>query len=187
MILIDNYDSFTYNIVQYLGELGVYLQIYKNDEITVHELKEKDFSSVIISPGPGNPKTAGISCDVIKAFYKTKKILGVCLGHQCIAECFGGQIVKSLNPTHGKVSEIFQAKDDKIFSTVPKHFLVTRYHSLIVDSETLPDCIEPLAFTTDGILMAIKLKEYPVYGVQFHPEAILTEYGKVLLKNFIQG
>ena len=186
MILIDNYDSFTYNIVQYLGELGVQPQIYKNDEIDVQELKSKDFTSIIISPGPGNPKTAGISRDVIKTFYKTKKILGVCLGHQCIAECFGGQIIKAKSPCHGKLSEIFTSFDDELFTDIPKHFKVTRYHSLIVDTETLPDCIEPLAFITDGILMALKLKEYPVYGLQFHPEAILTEHGKILLKNFIK-
>ena len=185
MILIDNYDSFTYNIVQYLGEIGIYPEVYKNDEIDIPALKKKDFRSIIISPGPGNPKTAGISCDVIKTFYKTKKILGVCLGHQCIAECFGGQIVRAKEPCHGKLSEIFTTTDDELFKNIPKHFHVTRYHSLVVDTETLPDCIEPFAFTTDGILMALKLKEFPVYGLQFHPEAILTEYGKELLKNFI--
>lgn len=184
MILIDNYDSFTYNIVQYLKELGINPEIFKNDEITVNELKKKDFSSIIISPGPGNPNNAGISLEMIKEFYKTKKILGICLGHQCIAQCFGCKIIKDKQPYHGKVSKIY-FEEDALFKGTKQGFEATRYHSLIVQNESLTKDIKPLAYTEDKILMALKHKEYPVYGVQFHPEAILTQYGKSLLHNFI--
>lgn len=188
MILIDNYDSFTYNIVQYLKELGIEPKVFKNDEITISKLKKMDFSSIIISPGPKNPDEAGISLDVIKEFYKTKKILGVCLGHQCIAQYFGCKIIKSKNPTHGKVSKIFfeGINKDKIFEGIEQGFEATRYHSLIVDNNSLKGTlIKPIAYTKDNILMAIRHENYPIYGVQFHPEAILTQYGKQLLKNYI--
>lgn len=206
LILIDNYDSFTYNIVQYLKELGIEPKIFKNDEITLSQLKKIDFSSIIISPGPKNPNEAGISLDVIGEFYKTKKILGVCLGHQCIAQYFGCKIIKSENPTHGKVSKIYfkGVNADPIFEGIEQGFEATRYHSLIVDNESLTDCILPLAYAEGNrekekgkrnlspftfhispLLMALKHKDYPVYGVQFHPEAILTQYGKKLLENFI--
>lgn len=204
-VLIDNYDSFTYNIVQYLKELGVEPRVFENDKITVKELKKLDFSSVIISPGPKNPNQAGICLEVIKEFYKTKKILGVCLGHQCIAQFFGGKIIKDKNPTHGKVSKIY-FQNDSLFEGLEQGFEATRYHSLIVDNSSLPDCIIPLAYTgvnseqetvnrNDSlqftvcrlpVLMAIKHKNYPVYGVQFHPEAILTQGGKKLLENFLK-
>lgn len=205
MILIDNYDSFTYNIVQYLEELGIEPKVFKNDKITISELKKMDFSSIVISPGPKNPDGAGVSLDVIGEFYKTKKILGVCLGHQCIAQYFGCKIIKSKNPTHGKVSKIYfegvnGVNRDKIFEEIEEGFEATRYHSLIVDNESLTDCIKPLAYAKEdtkeekfcsqftvhsSLLMALKHKDYPVYGVQFHPEAILTQYGKRLLKNYI--
>lgn len=185
MILIDNYDSFTYNIVQYLRELGVNPRVFKNDEITVEKLKKLDFSSIIISPGPKNPDEAGISLAVIGEFYKTKKILGVCLGHQCIAQYFGCNIVKSKEPMHGKISKIY-FDEDKIFKGLTQGFKATRYHSLEVDIESLTDCIKPLAYTKDGVLMALKHKDYTVYGVQFHPEAILTQGGKRLLENFVK-
>lgn len=184
MILIDNYDSFTYNVVQYLKELGIEPKIFKNDEINIKELKQMDFSSIIISPGPGNPNKAGISLDIIKEFHKTKKILGICLGHQCIAQFFGCKIIKDKEPFHGKVSNIY-FEDDKLFDGINQGFEATRYHSLIVDKNSLSDCIIPLAHTKNGILMALKHKNYPVYGAQFHPEAILTQYGKELLVNFI--
>lgn len=216
MILIDNYDSFTYNIVQYLKELGVNPVVFKNDEITVDELKKLDFDSIIISPGPKNPDQSGISMDVIGEFYKTKKILGICLGHQCIAQYFGAKIIKDKEPIHGKVSNIYFSPDP-IFEGLEQGFEATRYHSLIVDSKSLTECIKPIAFTghceegrshdaaiqekvfgllhcvrndiknekTKSILMALKHKDYPVYGVQFHPEAILTQGGKKLLGNFI--
>lgn len=200
MILIDNYDSFTYNIVQYLKELGVEPEIFKNDEITVDELKKLDFSSIIISPGPKNPDEAGISMDVIAEFHKTKKILGVCLGHQCIAQHFGCRVVKSKEPVHGKVSKIY-FEDDKLFEGLEQGFEATRYHSLEVENESVKDCIVPLAYADEVkskkqkaksdekascSLMALKHKQYPIYGVQFHPEAILTQGGKKLLKNFLE-
>jgi anthranilate synthase/aminodeoxychorismate synthase-like glutamine amidotransferase len=214
MILIDNYDSFTYNIVQYLKELGVNPQVFKNDEITIDELKKMNFSAIIISPGPKGPDQTGISLAVIKEFYKTKKILGVCLGHQCIAQFFGAKIVKSSEPVHGKTSKIFFTSDS-LFEGLEQGFKATRYHSLIVDNESMPDCLIPIAFANVGveiptycsdvvgqvcptysvyrlpftiypILMALKHKDYPVYGVQFHPEAILTQGGKRLLANFLE-
>lgn len=184
MILIDNYDSFTYNIVQYLKELGVEPRVFKNDEITVEKLKKLKFSSIIISPGPKNPDQAGISLDVIKEFHKTKKILGVCLGHQCIAQFFGAKIIKSSEPMHGKVSKI-NFTPNALFEGLEQGFEATRYHSLIVDNQSLPECLIPIAFTKDKILMGVKHNNYPIYGVQFHPEAILTQGGKRLLKNFI--
>lgn len=184
MILIDNYDSFTYNIVQYLKELGVEPKVFKNDEISIDELKKLNFKSIIISPGPKNPDEAGISMDVIKEFYTTKKILGICLGHQCIAQFFGGKVIKSMNPTHGKVSKI-KFKKNKLFTGLKQGFEATRYHSLEVEKESLPNCIDIIANTKDKVIMAIKHKQLPIYGVQFHPEAILTQGGKTLLSNFI--
>lgn len=186
MILIDNYDSFTYNIVQYLAELGVDLRVFKNDEITLDELKKIDFSSIVISPGPGTPDDSGISMDVIKEFSPRKKILGVCLGHQCIAQNFGCEIIKAKEPVHGKVSEIIFAQDEKLFAEIPLNFKATRYHSLLVDPDTISPEIIPVAHTQDGVIMALRHSKYPVWGVQFHPEAILSEYGKKLLLNFIE-
>lgn len=184
MILIDNYDSFTYNIVQYLKELSIEPKVFKNNEITTAKLKKFDFESIIISPGPKNPNQAGISIDVIKEFHKTKKILGICLGHQCIAQYFGAKIIKDKEPTHGKISKIYY-ENDPIFNTLEQGFEATRYHSLIVNKKTLPDCIKPLAYTQNKVLMALKHRDYPVYGLQFHPEAILTQDGKKLLSNFL--
>lgn len=183
MILIDNYDSFTYNIVQYLEELGIQPKIYENDKITIEELKKIKFNSIIISPGAGTPDTAGISMQVINEFYKTKKILGICLGHQCIAQFFGGKVIKSPNPTHGKTSQIFFKQKSKLFKDIPEGFNATRYHSLIV--ENLPECLKATAQTKDNIIMALEHRKLPIYGVQFHPEAILTEYGHKILENFI--
>lgn len=186
MILIDNYDSFTYNIVQYLLELRVEPIVFKNDEISVSELKKLDFKSIIISPGPKNPLHAGISLDVIKEFHKTKKILGICLGHQCIAQYFGGKIVKSKNPTHGKVSKIFFEKDP-LFKALKQGFEATRYHSLTIEGDSLQGTlIDVIAYAENrSEIMAIKHKNLPVYGVQFHPEAILTQGGKTILSNFL--
>lgn len=200
MILIDNYDSFTYNLVQYLKELGVEPKVFKNDEVTIEELKTMDFSSIVISPGPKNPDEAGISLAVVEGFYKTKKILGVCLGHQCIAQFFGCRIVKSEEPVHGKVSKIYfrgKCDEDKceLFDGLEQGFEATRYHSLIVDNGSLTEDIIPIAHASinnhspftihHSLLMAIRHKNYPVYGVQFHPEAILTQGGKKLLGNFV--
>lgn len=186
MILIDNYDSFTYNIVQYLEELGVEPKIFENDKVTIDELKSLDFDSIIISPGAGNPDTAGISMAVLEEFYKTKKILGICLGHQCIAKFFGANIVKSKNPTHGKTSKIFVCENSKLFKNLPQNFDVTRYHSLEVEKSSIPPDLKITAETQDGIIMALEYNTLPIYGVQFHPEAILTQYGHELLKNFIE-
>lgn len=186
MILIDNYDSFTYNIVQYLQELGVYPRVFKNDEIFISDLKKMDFTSIIISPGAGNPNTAGISLDVIKEFYNTKKILGVCLGFQCLAQFFGASIVKDKEPMHGKISKINVVETSKLFKDLPKSFDVTRYHSLIVDRKTVKTPLKITAQTEDQIVMAIEHEKLPLYGVQFHPEAILTQCGHEILKNFIE-
>ena len=174
MILIDNYDSFTYNVVQYLEELGIEPKIFENDKVTIDELKSLDFDSIIISPGAGNPNTAGISMAALEEFYKTKKILGICLGHQCIAKFFGANIAKSKNPTHGKTSNL------------PKNFDVTRYHSLEVEKSSMPSSLKITAETQDGTIMALEHDALPIYGVQFHPEAILTQYGHELLRNFIE-
>ena len=182
MILIDNYDSFTYNIVQYLRELGANPVIFENDKISIDELKKMDFERIILSPGAGNPDGAGISLDVIKEFYKTKKILGVCLGHQCIAQFFNSKIVKAKEPCHGKVSKITHTTS-KIFDNIPEEFEVTRYHSLVVSD--LAEELKVTARTDDGIIMALEHKTLPIYGVQFHPEAILTQFGHELFKNFI--
>lgn len=186
MILIDNYDSFTYNIVQYLQELGVTPRVFKNDEVTIEELKNIDFNSVIISPGPGNPcdkSATGVCEDIVKEFYTTKKILGVCLGHQLIASHFGARIVKDPEPYHGKTSKIYIERESKLFKDIPNGFEATRYHSL--KAVDLPSCLIPLAYTDDKILMALKHRDYDVYGVQFHPEAILTQYGHKLFENFL--
>ena len=186
MILIDNYDSFTYNIVQYLEELGVEPKIFENDKVTIDELKSLDFDSMIISPGAGNPDNAGISMAVLEEFYKTKKILGICLGHQCIAKFFGANIAKSKNPTHGKTSKIFVCENLKLFKNLPKSFDVTRYHSLEVEKSSMPSNLKITAETQDGTIMALEHNALPIYGVQFHPEAILTQYGHELLRNFIE-
>lgn len=185
MILIDNYDSFTYNIVQYLRELGIEPDVYENDKISVEELKTKNFKSIILSPGAGNPDTAGICLDVIKEFYKTKKILGVCLGHQCIAQFFGASVVKAKEPFHGKVSRVFYNKDSILFNGLPQGFEVTRYHSLTVAPESVCGELIVTANTDDGVVMGIRHKNYPVYGVQFHPEAILSQYGHEIFAKFL--
>lgn len=206
MILIDNYDSFTYNIVQYLQEIGVEPKIFENDKITVEELKRMNFQSIIISPGAGNLDSAGVSIEVLKEFYKTKKILGICLGHQCIAQFFGGKVVKSHPPTHGKTSKIFFDKTSKLFKGLPQGFEATRYHSLEVKQSNSPrplcereqlyeqselqmrvrSSLKITAQTIDGTIMAIEHEVLPIYGVQFHPEAILTQYGHEILENFLK-
>lgn len=183
MILIDNYDSFTYNIVQYLNEIGIKPKIFENDKITTEELKRLDFKSIVISPGAGNPDTAGVSMKVLQEFYKTKRILGICLGHQCISQFFGGEIVKSKNPTHGKVSEIFLDGESLLFKGLPRSFEVMRYHSLEVRNVPL----KITARTKDGTIMAIEHENLPIYGVQFHPESILTQYGHEILYNFVSS
>ena len=183
-VLLDNYDSFTYNIVQYLQEMGEDILVFENDRITIDELRGGDFQNLLISPGPGNPEGAGICLDAIRAFHRRKKILGICLGHQCIARFFGAKVVKAAEPMHGKVSEILFEPGEPLFNGIPQGFLATRYHSLLVDPLTIGGALRSIAHTKDGVNMALKHRAYPVYGVQFHPEAILTEGVKQLLRNF---
>ena len=183
IIVIDNYDSFTYNLVQYLGELGQELRVFRNNRITIPEIEAMRPARIVISPGPGVPRDAGISEKVIEAFHKTIPILGVCLGHQGIGEVFGGSVVRAPTLMHGKTSPIFH--DEKtIFRDLPQGFPATRYHSLIVTN--IPSCLEVSAQTGDGIVMGLRHREYPVEGIQFHPESILTNAGKQLLSNFIR-
>jgi anthranilate synthase/aminodeoxychorismate synthase-like glutamine amidotransferase len=184
ILVIDNYDSFTYNLVQYLGELGAELVIYRNDALTVDEVRALAPSHIVISPGPGEPKDGGISLDVIRAFYRTTPILGVCLGHQCIGEAFGGRVGRAPRLMHGKTSEIYHS-GGSILAGIPSPFTATRYHSLVV-YEPLPDCLEVTATTDQGEVMALKHVETPTFGLQFHPESILTECGKDILHNFMR-
>jgi anthranilate synthase/aminodeoxychorismate synthase-like glutamine amidotransferase len=185
ILVIDNYDSFTYNLVQYLGELGGELIVYRNDKIDLAGIEKLHPEKIIISPGPGYPSEAGISEPVVRAFAARIPILGVCLGHQAIAEVFGGTIVRAARLMHGKTSMICHNWKD-IFKDVKNPFEATRYHSLIVERESLPDCLEITAETDEKEIMALKHKEYKLYGVQFHPESILTDEGKKILENFLQ-
>jgi len=183
IVVIDNYDSFTYNLVQYLGEMGEELRVFRNNRVTVEEIESLEPTHIVISPGPGIPGDAGISEKVIESFHKTTPILGVCLGHQAIGEVFGGKIVRAPSLMHGKTSPIFH--DGKtIFNGVPQRFPATRYHSLIVTD--IPPCLEVSAETKEGVVMGLRHREYPVEGIQFHPESILTVVGKQLLTNFVR-
>jgi anthranilate synthase component 2 len=185
ILVIDNYDSFTYNLVQYLGELGACLEIYRNDKITVGQIKKMRPAKILISPGPGKPKDAGISEEVIAVFGKTTPILGVCLGHQAIGEVFGGNIVGAKSLMHGKTSMIYH--DGKgIFKGVKDPFEATRYHSLLVERKSFPKALKITAETKAREIMGLQHRKYPIYGVQFHPESILTSEGKKLLKNFLE-
>jgi len=185
ILVIDNYDSFTYNLVQYFGELGADLLIRRNDEINVAEAEALKPTRICISPGPCTPKEAGISKAVIEAFGPHIPILGVCLGHQCIGEVFGGEVIRANRLMHGKTSPIHHDSQD-IFTGLPNPFQATRYHSLIVRKESLPECLKITAETAEKEIMGFRHKEFPIHGVQFHPESILTEDGKQLLKNFLQ-
>jgi para-aminobenzoate synthetase component 2 len=185
ILMIDNYDSFTYNLVQYLSELGKKLEVFRNDKITLEDIKRLKPEKIVISPGPGWPKEAGISCDCIREFGKEIPILGVCLGHQCIGEVFGGKIVHAKRLMHGKTSLICHNKKT-IFKGIDNPFEATRYHSLLVDKRTLPQELEIIAWTKQDEIMGLKHKILPVFGVQFHPESILTKSGKKLLKNFLE-
>ncbi|RLQ91667.1 aminodeoxychorismate/anthranilate synthase component II [Falsibacillus albus] len=185
ILMIDNYDSFTFNLVQYLGELGEEIVVKRNDKISIEEIKALNPDFLMISPGPCSPNEAGISMDAIRYFAGKIPMFGVCLGHQSIAQVFGGEVVRSGKLMHGKTSEVIH--DQKtIFQNIPSPFTATRYHSLIVKKESLPDCLEISAWTSEGEIMAIRHKEFPIEGVQFHPESIMTDEGKTLLKNFFQ-
>ena len=184
ILVIDNYDSFTYNIVQALGAMGEEPATYRNDRITVEEAKGMKPDCLIISPGPGRPENAGVSSGMIEAFAEQIPILGVCLGHQCIASVFGGQIVNAEKLVHGKPSRIYH-DSRTLYSGLPNPILAGRYHSLAVEEKTLPSCLEISAYTPEGEIMGIRHKELPVEGVQFHPESILTEVGKMIFQNFL--
>lgn len=184
ILMIDNYDSFTYNLVQYLGELGEKLVVFRNDKLTIDKIYELKPKHIVISPGPGRPEDAGISNAVIHEFGPKVPILGVCLGHQCIGYCFGAQIVRAKRLMHGKTSLIYHNKKG-IFKGIPNPFEATRYHSLLIDNKTVPACLDVIAKTKENEIMAIRHKVYDLWGVQFHPESILTQPGKKILKNFI--
>ena len=182
--MIDNYDSFTYNLVQYLGELGEDIKVFRNDKITIPEIEQMNPVRIVISPGPCTPKEAGISIEVIKHFSGRIPILGVCLGHQSIGAAFGGDIIRAPRLMHGKTSQIYH-NGETIFKGLPNPFEATRYHSLIIRRETIPDCLEITAWTDIGEIMGVRHKEFVIEGVQFHPESILTREGKALLRNFL--
>jgi len=186
ILMIDNFDSFTYNLVQYLGEMGQELRVARNDEISVDDIVALAPQKIIVSPGPCSPDEAGISVDVIKHFAGKLPLLGVCLGHQCIGQAFGGKIVRADHLMHGKTSPIFH--DNKgVFAGLPSPFDATRYHSLLIEKSTFPECLEITAWTEEGEIMGVRHKEFALEGVQFHPESILTgEHGKVLLRNFVE-
>lgn len=185
LLMIDNYDSFTYNLVQYFGELGEEVIVFRNDKITIPEIEKINPDRIVISPGPCTPKEAGISIDVIKYFKGKLPILGVCLGHQAIGAAFGGRIVRAKNLMHGKTSMIFH--DGKtIFEGIPNPFEATRYHSLVIERETLPEELIITAWTEDGEIMGVRHRRYIIEGVQFHPESILTKHGHDILRNFLK-
>jgi para-aminobenzoate synthetase component II len=184
ILMIDNYDSFTYNLVQYLGEMGQELQVYRNDAITLAEIEALAPERILISPGPCTPNEAGVSVSVIQRFAGRIPILGVCLGHQSIGQAFGGEVVRAGRLMHGKTSPIHH-DGRTIFAGLPSPFEATRYHSLLVRRESLPDCLSVSAETAEGEIMGLRHREFPVEGVQFHPESVLTTHGKELLRNFI--
>jgi anthranilate synthase/aminodeoxychorismate synthase-like glutamine amidotransferase len=186
ILMIDNYDSFTYNLVQYLGELGATVKVFRNDEVSVDEVERLRPSRIVLSPGPCTPNEAGITLGLIARMGRQVPVLGVCLGHQAIGQAFGGRVVRAKQVMHGKVSRI--EHDGKgVFEGVPDRFTATRYHSLAVSRETLPACLQVTAQSEDGEIMGLRHRDLPVEGVQFHPEALLTEHGHKMLQNFLQG
>jgi anthranilate synthase/aminodeoxychorismate synthase-like glutamine amidotransferase len=185
LLVIDNYDSFTYNLVQYFGELGADPQVKRNDAITPDEVEKMKPQKIVISPGPGRPEEAGISMELSRKFGGKIPILGVCLGHQCMGEVYGGKVVRAGRLMHGKTSPI-QHDGKGVFQGLPNPFEATRYHSLIVDKNSVPSCLEVCAETAEGEIMGLRHREYPVHGVQFHPESILSKEGKDLLANFLK-
>ena len=184
LLMIDNYDSFPYNLVQYFGELGVDVRTYRNDEISLEQIEKLNPDHICISPGPKTPYDAGISMDVLRHFAGKKPLFGVCLGHQAIGAAFGGKIVHAKEVMHGKTSPVFH-NNTGVFKGLPNPFTVTRYHSLAIDRDSLPDCLEVTAWTEDGEIMGVRHRQYAIEGVQFHPESILSEHGHLLLGNFI--
>lgn len=184
ILLIDNYDSFTFNLVHYLGELGETCTVRRNDALTVEEALALRPEAIVLSPGPCAPDQAGICCDLIRAAGAQVPVFGVCLGHQAIGQVYGGDVVRAPKPVHGKLSPVFH-QEASVFAGLPDPFMATRYHSLVLDPDTLPDCLEKTAWTEDGIIMGVQHRQFPVHGVQFHPESIASEYGHDILKNFL--
>jgi anthranilate synthase/aminodeoxychorismate synthase-like glutamine amidotransferase len=184
LLVIDNYDSFTYNLVQYLGEMGVDMQVHRNDQISIEQIRALRPERILISPGPCSPREAGLSNEIIRTFGPQVPLFGVCLGHQCIGHTFGGNVVVNYRMMHGKTSPIRHNGRD-LFAGMPNPFHATRYHSLVIQRDSLPTCLEVTAETDEGEIMGVRHKEFPIFGVQFHPESILTENGRTLVKNFL--
>jgi anthranilate synthase component 2 len=185
--MIDNYDSFTYNIVQYCRELGANLKVIRNDELSIEEIRVLNPEKIILSPGPATPDEAGVTLDVIKEFADTTPIFGICLGHQSIAQAFGGEVIRAKNMMHGKTSQVAVDKETPIFKNLPSEFRATRYHSLTVNKDNLPDNIIATSHSTDDDeIMSLHIKDKPIYGVQFHPESIMSEHGHAMLDNFLK-
>ena len=185
LLVIDNYDSFTYNIVQYLGEMQVEMQIFRNDQVSVDAVQKMNPERILISPGPCSPRESGLSNEIIRSFSSRIPTLGVCLGHQCIGHVFGGNVIVNYRMMHGKTSLIKHNGRD-LFEGMPNPFAATRYHSLVIQRDTVPDCLEVTAETEEGEIMGVRHKQYPIWGVQFHPESILTQNGRQILKNFLR-
>ena len=185
ILVIDNYDSFTYNLVQYLGELKADLQVHRNDQITVEQARALKPERILVSPGPCSPRESGLSNEIIREFGKTIPVFGVCLGHQCIGHTFGANVIVNYRMMHGKTS-LIQHNGKDLFEGMPNPFAATRYHSLVIERSSIPDCLEITAETDEGEIMGVKHKELPIWGVQFHPESILTENGRQILKNFLK-
>ena len=187
ILMIDNYDSFTYNIVQYCKELGADLKVIRNDELSLQEIIELNPEKIILSPGPASPNEAGVTLEVIEYFQDKLPIFGICLGHQSIAQAFGAEVVRAKNMMHGKTSIMHRTQECALFKELPENFTATRYHSLIVSKENIPQVIEPIAYSQDDQeIMALKIKDKNIYGVQFHPESIMSEYGHDIIKNFLE-
>ena len=186
LVLIDNYDSFTYNLYQYFSELGESVSVIRNDKTTLKQLQRLKPEKIVISPGPSTPLNAGISNEVIKEMGQRYPILGVCLGHQCIGYCYGGIVCKASKIMHGKSSQVHH-NNSGLFAGLPNPFFAVRYHSLVVNRDTLPDCLEVTAWTDDGTIMGLRHRQYPVEGIQFHPESFMTQGGKEILKNFVNS
>ncbi len=185
VLVIDNYDSFTYNLVQYLGEMNVDMKIFRNDQISLDQIRELNPDRILISPGPCSPKESGLSNDIIRQFSSRLPTLGVCLGHQCIGHTFGGNVIVNYRMMHGKTSLIKHNGKD-LFEGMPNPFAATRYHSLVIERSSLPDCLEITAETEEGEIMGVKHRQFPIWGVQFHPESILSENGRQILANFLR-
>ena len=186
ILIIDNYDSFTYNVFQYIGEINKDVIIVKNDELSIESIKQNKYSHIIISPGPGGPNESGKCIDIVKHFYKEIPILGVCLGHQVIGKAFGASVIKNHDIVHGKTSEIYNDNSSVLYNGVPSVFTATRYHSLIIEKSSISNDFRINSWLSDKTVMGLEHKKYPLYGVQYHPESIKTDYGKLILNNFIK-